>query len=178
MGHCPALAAPGGAIHTVPEKQRDSHHHQDTPSEHLKGGKDGSPAFTMEGKLLARTRKQELFHQGGSDLPIDSGWYHDRGCAFTTVTDSSQNPPCAAWGQTGSWLPLTSMGEISTSRSSCATSASSDYRGQKQAQSTGSPLWSSRQQSSRGLSSELRACGLPAANECKYRLGTRGKWSS
>lgn len=50
--------------YTVPEKQRDSHHHQDTPSEHLKGGKDGSPAFTMEGKLLATTRKQELFHQG------------------------------------------------------------------------------------------------------------------
>ena len=131
----PALPIPGGAIHTVPEKQRDSHHHQETSKWYLKEGKDGSPAFGLEGRLLARTWKWGLFYQGGGDLPIGADVADSQCGTMREVVDPLQSPPvgqdptCAVWGWTGGLLPLTWPGEISTFGSTCVSSASSDYRG-------------------------------------------------
>lgn len=40
-----------------------------------------------------------------------------------------QHPTHAVWGRMGGLLPLTRLGEISIFGSTCAPSASSDYRG-------------------------------------------------
>lgn len=169
MGLCPALAIPGGAIHTVPEKQRASHLHQETSNWHLKGSRGGSPAFGSEGRLLARIWKREVFHQGGGDLPTGAG-VADSQCGTTGETvDPSQSPPGAqhpahaVWGWMGSLLPLTRLGEISTFGSTWASSASSDYRGEKRTQSTECPHESSRRQSYGGCCLGLRARGLAGA---------------
>lgn len=79
----------------------------------------------MEGKLWARTWKHKLFHQGGSDLPTgtkaaDSVWYLREAVHSLQSLTAAKTPQCCV-GQTGSWLPLTRMGEISTCGSSGAT---------------------------------------------------------